>query len=116
MTEKQRKFLSRQRRVRAQIAASGKPRLSVYRSNVYIYAQVIDDVQGKTLVAAGERELKTSGKQMTKTDKAHLVGELLAKKALDKKITTVVFDRSGYKYHGRVKALADGARKGGLKF
>ncbi len=90
-----------------------RPRLSVFRSHRVIYAQVIDDEKGKTLVAANEKEMKAKG---TKIEKAALVGEALAKKALVKKIKTVVFDRGHYQYHGRVKALAEGARKGGLKF
>lgn len=100
------------------------PRLSVFRSNKYIFAQVIDDRVGKTLVAASEKELgkaprsgiPQSSKKMTKTERAKKVGYLLAKKSKSKKIDKVVFDRGSFKYHGRVKALAQGAREGGLEF
>ncbi len=91
-----------------------RPRLAVFRSNRYIYAQLIDDVAGSTLAAASSRESGvTSGKPV---DTAAKVGELLAERATAKKIKKVVFDRGGYQYHGRVAALADGARKGGLTF
>lgn len=90
------------------------PRLSVFRSNVSIYAQIIDDSQGKTLVSVNEKEL--SVKEGTRTVKAESMGELIAKKALDQKIKQVVFDKGGYRYHGRVKSFAEGARKGGLQF
>lgn len=106
----------RHKRVRAKILGTKeRPRLSVFRSNKYIYAQLIDDKTGKKIIFANETELKEKNKA-TKTEKAHCLGELLAKKAMDNKIKKVVFDRGGYKYHGRVKALADGARKGGLHF
>lgn len=90
-----------------------RPRLSVYRSNKQIYAQVIDDVHGKTLVAASSKNLTD---KMTNIEKSVLVGKALAEKALQAGISAVVFDRNGYLYHGRVKGLADGAREGGLKF
>lgn len=93
-----------------------RPRLAVFRSNKYIYAQIIDDSKGKTLVAASEATLKWPKKKLTKIERAFMVGEVLASQALKKKIKTVVFDRRKYRYHGRVKALAEGARKGGLKF
>ena len=88
-----------------------RPRLCVFRSNKQIYAQVIDDVAGNTLVSASSKGI-TEG---TKTEIAAKVGEAVAKKALEAGINTVVFDRNGFLYHGRVKSLADGARKGGLK-
>lgn len=93
-------------------------RLAVFRSNKSIYSQIIDDSQAKTLVAASEKDLdkKTLKNKITKTEKANLVGKILAKKALDKKIKQVFFDRRHYRYHGRVKALAQGAREGGLQF
>ncbi|MGB9911408.1 MAG: 50S ribosomal protein L18 [Microgenomates group bacterium] len=92
-------------------------RLAVHRSNKYIYAQIIDDEKGETLVAASDlADLKKLGKKLTKTQKAREVGKILAKKALAKKIEKVFFDRRRYKYHGRVKALAEGAREGGLNF
>ena len=89
-----------------------RPRLSVFRSNKQIYAQVINDLTGNTLVAASSLGMEA----MPKKEQAAKVGELVAKKALDAGITQVVFDRNGYLYHGRVKELADGARKGGLNF
>ena len=112
------KHIRRKRRVRAKIAGAKKrPRLSVFRSNKYIYTQLVDDVAGVTLLGASDKNLaKTKQDRLTKTQKAVLVGEELARKAKAKKISTVVFDRGGYKYHGRVKAFAEGARKGGLKF
>ncbi|MBQ0008242.1 MAG: 50S ribosomal protein L18 [bacterium] len=90
-----------------------KPRLSVFRSNAQIYAQIIDDVAGKTLVAANSLGIK---EKMTKTEVAAKVGEAVAKKALEAGINNVVFDRNGFLYHGRVKQLADAARSAGLKF
>ncbi|HYM65368.1 MAG TPA: 50S ribosomal protein L18 [Candidatus Sulfotelmatobacter sp.] len=94
---------------------SEKPRLSVYRSNRFIYAQIIDDVSGKTILGVSEKNLSVK-ERVKKSDKSKELGLLLAKKALDKKIKEVVFDRGSYKYHGRVKQLAEGAREGGLKF
>jgi len=93
-----------------------RPRLSVFRSNKAIYAQIIDDQKGKTLVAASSFNLNQEEQKLTKNEKAFKVGQILAQKALKAKIKKVVFDRRAYKYHGRVKALADGARKGGLQF
>jgi large subunit ribosomal protein L18 len=92
-----------------------RPRLSVFRSNKEIYAQIIDDVKGVTLMAASSRE-KGFEKSGTKSEIAQKVGKLLAERATAAGINTVVFDRNGYLYHGRVKSLADGAREGGLKF
>jgi len=101
-------------RTRARVYGTrSRPRLSVNRSNKHINLQLIDDESGKTLVAASTRELKNS--KNTKTDQALAAGELLGKKAKDAKITSATFDRRFYKYHGRVKAVADGARKAGLK-
>ncbi len=94
-----------------------KPRMSVYRSNKDIYVQLVDDVQGKTLIAASSKEKEIADKKsITKTEQAKLVGELIAKKAIENGISQVVFDRNGYLYHGRVKSLADAAREKGLKF
>lgn len=90
-----------------------KPRLSVFRSNIYTYAQLIDDLNRKTLVSASTHELKKE--KGSKTRGAESLGELIAKKALENKISTAVFNRGNYAYHGRVKAVAEGARKGGLK-
>ena len=94
---------------------SERPRLSIFRSNRDIYVQVIDDLSGNTLVAASSREKGVASKG-TKIEKSKSVGVELAKRAIEKGVTQVVFDRGGYLYHGRVKALADGAREGGLKF
>ena len=96
-----------------------KPRLAVYRSLNNIYAQLIDDSSGKTIVAVSSlsKDLQEDLKSAKgKIDKSKIVGNFLAKKALEKNVKKVVFDRSGYKYHGRVKAIADGAREGGLDF
>ena len=92
-----------------------RPRLAVFRSNKAIYAQIIDDQQAKTLTAADSTQVEEK-KEMTKKEKAAIVGRMLAEKAVKLGIKKVVFDRRKYQYHGRVKALADGARKGGLEF
>ena len=106
--------LLRKARVRKVVSGSeARPRLAVFRSATHIYAQLIDDKTGRTLVAASSKELKDKA---GKTDKSLAVGKLIAGKAKDKGITSVVFDRGGNRYQGRVKALADGAREGGLKF
>ncbi len=105
----------RKNRVRAKIkGASDRPRLSVFRSNRGFYLQIIDDSKGVTLVSAHSRELKS--KESNNLKQAKELGELLAKKALEKKIKKVVFDKSAYRYHGRVKAIADAAREAGLEF
>jgi large subunit ribosomal protein L18 len=93
-----------------------RPRLSVYRSLNHIYAQVIDDIAGKTLVAASTLSPELEDGKGMKKDLAKQVGELLARKCAEKKIAAVVFDRNGFMYHGRIAAVAEGARKGGLKF
>jgi large subunit ribosomal protein L18 len=93
-----------------------RPRLCIFRSNKEVYAQIIDDVSGKTLVAASSMEKALKNFKGTKTEKSIAVGKLIAEKALQKGISAVVFDRNGYLYHGRVKALADAAREAGLKF
>ena len=108
--------LRRHKRVRAKIAGTPeRPRLNVFRSASNIYAQIIDDVAGKTLVSASslEKSFECDG---TKTDAAKKVGMILAERAKAAGIETVVFDRGGYVYHGRVQALAEGAREGGLQF
>lgn len=109
-----RKKQKRIKRVRAKILhKSALPRLSVFRSNKYIYAQIIDDQTGKTLVVASSlKEKKTKDYMSLSKD----IGKKLAEEALKQKITHVVFDRGSYKYHGKIKALAEGAREGGLKF
>lgn len=95
-----------------------RPRLAVFRSELHIYAQIIDDVKGHTLVAAStvEKDIASSLKATSNIEAAKAVGEVIAKKAVAKGINEVVFDRGGFLYHGRVKALADAAREGGLKF
>jgi len=95
--------------------ANGRPRLSVFRSSKHIYAQIIDDVQGVTLAAASSVEDGFGGKGGN-VDGASTVGKLVAQRAAEKGVKDVVFDRGGYIYHGRIKALADGAREGGLNF
>ena len=109
----------RQRRIRAKISGTSDiPRLRVTRSNNHIYAQVIDDIAGRTLISASslDAEFKQQSKKGSTVEGAGLVGELVGKRAKDAQIEKVVFDRGGYIYHGRVKALADGAREAGLKF
>lgn len=112
---KEEKRKKRHRSIRAKVAGTKeKPRLSVFRSAKHIYAQLIDDSQGKTMVSASDEEIK--GAIKGKIGLAKEVGKLIAKKAAEKKISKIVFDRGGFKYHGRVKALAEGAREGGLQF
>ena len=111
--------IARHSRVRRNVSGTAeRPRLAIFRSLNHIYAQVIDDVEGVTLAAAGstETDVRTEANGKAKADVSALVGTLVAKRAADKGIDSVVFDRGGYKYHGRVKALADAARKGGLSF
>jgi large subunit ribosomal protein L18 len=118
------RYLSPMERRRARVrravkaAAGTRPRLSVYRSSKHIYAQVIDDVKGQTLAAASsmEKTLRDGGKTGANVDAAKTVGKLLAARAVGKGVKEVVFDRGRYLYHGRVKALADAAREGGLSF
>ena len=93
-----------------------RPRLSVFRSNKEIYAQIVDDVTGKTIAAASSRDKDISGTKGNKTEIATLVGKAIAEKAIKAGVETISFDRGGYLYHGRVKSLADGAREAGLKF
>ena len=108
--------IRRHARVRGKISGTAEcPRLDVFRSNSNIYAQLIDDVKGVTLVSASSNE-KDFGEDKGNKVGARKVGQLIAKRAADKNITEVVFDRGGYIYHGRVKELAAGAREGGLKF
>ncbi len=118
----------RRGRVRAKVSGTNKcPRLSVFRSNKGMYLQLIDDEKNKTLVSVHDKEIKSSFTNAMEDKKAtedrgkkvaisFELGKLIAKKALDKKIKKVIFDRGGYKYHGRIKAVADGAREGGLRF
>lgn len=113
-------FERRKQRARVKIkkVSTARPRLSVFRSNQHIYAQVIDDVKGTTLVAAStsEKELRESLKNGSNLEAAAAVGKLVAERAKAAGVATVVFDRGGYLYHGRVKALAEAAREGGLEF
>lgn len=109
----------RKKRIRSKIFGDPKrPRLAVYKSNTNIYAQVVNDIEGKTLVSAStlDKNLKSKLKAGSKVEAAKQVGALVAEKALAKSIKEVVFDRSGFLFHGRVKALADAAREKGLKF
>ncbi|SFG99304.1 50S ribosomal protein L18 [Methylobacterium gossipiicola] len=113
-------LVRRKARVRRALraAANGRPRLSVFRSSKQIYVQVIDDAQGKTLAAASslDKDLRTGLKTGADVSAAQAVGKLVAERAKAAGVTQVIFDRSGYLYHGRVKALADAAREGGLEF
>jgi len=112
--QKRDKRIIRRSRVRSRVSGTDtRPRLSVFRANANIYAQVIDDNSGKTIAAASSLEIKTKAK---KSDIAKEVGKSIAAKALVKNIKAVKFDRGGFAYHGRVKALAEGAREGGLEF
>lgn len=109
----------RQRRVRMNLSGTPeRPRLNVYRSLSHIYAQVIDDVNGHTLASAStlDRKVVSQLAGKTKVEQAKIVGKVVAERASDAGVTEVVFDRAGFLYHGRVKALAEGAREGGLKF
>ena len=116
MQLKQEKRYRRHRRVRAKVKGTKKcPRLSVFRSNQHISVQLINDNKRETLVSFDDLKIKKK-KGLTKMQLAKEVGRLIAKKALEKKIKKVVFDRGGYKYHGRIKAVAEGAREEGLKF
>lgn len=115
--KKKNKGLRRKIRSRYKISkSSDRPRLSVYRSNKHIYGQIVDVRTGNILAGVSSSVIKTKDKEKGKIDISFKAGEALAVKAKKKNIIEVVFDRSGYKYHGRIKALAEGARKGGLKF
>ncbi len=114
---KEKRTLATRRAARARARTRGsseRPRLSVFRSSKHIYAQIINDLTGKTLAAADDTALKTVGKKPVEI--AHAVGLAIAEKAKSVGITSVVFDRGAYRYHGRVAAIADGAREGGLNF
>jgi large subunit ribosomal protein L18 len=114
------KLIKRQKiryRIRKKVAGTAtKPRLSIFRSNAEIYAQLIDDTTGQTLAAASSREKDITAQTAPKVEKARMVGASIARKAVALGLTTCVFDRGGNLYHGRVKAIADGAREGGLQF
>ena len=117
LTKLERRYRIRMR-IRKNISGTAeKPRLAVFRSNKQIYVQVVDDLKGATLLSASSKEKEVAGEMgIKKTEQAKVVGKILAAKCKEKGIESVVFDRSGYKYHGRVKSLADAAREGGLKF
>ena len=103
-------------RIRKRLSGSAeRPRMSVYRSNKQIYVQLVDDISGQTLVSASSKEKEIASQKVNKIDQAKLVGKRIAEIAKEKGIKTVVFDRNGYLYHGRVKNLADAARESGLK-
>ena len=122
MLEKQEKRKRRHKKIRTEIRGTAEiPRLCVFKSLNHIYAQVINDDKAQTLFSVSDEEIskKTSSKNKKysgKSEKAYEVGKLTAEKAAEKKIKKIVFDRAGYKYHGRIKALAEGAREGGLQF
>ena len=114
MTDKLKRRLKIKAHIRNTVSGTAeRPRLTVFRSNAQIYAQIIDDKQGKTLAAASSLSIK---EKVTKKEQAAKVGEMIAQKAQEVGISIVVFDRNGFLYHGRVKELADAARNGGLKF
>lgn len=115
MLKKQEKRQRRHKKIRARMFGTAKaPRLNVFKSAKHIYAQLINDENGKTVASVSDVKLKKT--KATKTDKAKEIGKLIAEKAKGLKVEKVVFDRGGYKYHGRIKAVAEGAREGGLKF
>ncbi len=116
LTKRERRLRIKSRIKKTVTGTPEQPRLAVFRSNNEIYAQVIDDVNGKTLVAASSRDKGIAGTAGNKTEIAALVGKSVAEKAVAAGIGKIAFDRGGSLYHGRVKSLADGARKGGLKF
>ncbi len=120
MAKTSKKILRRnkiRKRIKGKIrGTTERPRLSIYRSNKQIYAQIIDDERGETLISCSSRIKEVNSQPVSKSEKSIAVGKELATKAKEKGIESVVFDRGGYKYHGRVKALAEGAREGGLKF
>ena len=123
ITSSKEKRAQRHKRVRRQVKGTGvRPRFSVFRSNKYVWAQLIDDETGRTIVAANSRDLTTKqparpkGRAGGRTAAAAEVGEKIASLAGAKKIVMVVFDRGGYRYHGSIQAIAEGARRGGLKF
>lgn len=115
--ERENNRLRRKRRIRQKVTGTPRrPRLTVFKSNKHTYAQIIDDYQGHTLVAASTVADDIGGDEMTKTEEAREVGELAAERATEEGIDQVVFDRNGFIYHGRLAAVADGARDGGLDF
>jgi large subunit ribosomal protein L18 len=116
LTKNQKRLRIKSRIRKVVSGTEARPRLAVFRSNKEIYAQIVDDVSGKTIIAASSRDKDLSTAKGTKTEIAALVGKSLAEKALKAGVEAIAFDRGGYQYHGRVKSLAEGAREGGLKF
>ncbi|MEJ6792658.1 MAG: 50S ribosomal protein L18 [Lacinutrix sp.] len=116
LTKNQRRLRIKSRIRKAVSGTDARPRLAVFRSNKEIYAQLVDDVSGKTLAAASSRDKDISSAKGNKTEVATLVGKAVAEKAIKAGVDTIAFDRGGYLYHGRVKSLAEGAREAGLKF
>lgn len=116
LTKNERRIRIKNRVRKIVSGTEARPRLSVFRSNKEIYAQIVDDVTGKTISAASSRDKDISSAKGTKTEVATLVGKAVAEKALKAGVETISFDRGGYLYHGRVKSLAEGAREAGLKF
>ncbi|WAC03564.1 50S ribosomal protein L18 [Lacinutrix neustonica] len=116
LTKNERRLRIKSRIRKVVYGTEARPRLAVYRSNKEIYAQVVDDVTGKTLAAASSRDKDISSAKGNKSELATLVGKSVAEKAIKAGISTIAFDRGGYLYHGRVKSLAEGAREAGLKF
>lgn len=116
LTKRERRSRIKQR-IRSRLSGTTEiPRMSVYRSNKQIYAQIVNDETGKTILSASSKEKEIADQKVNKIDQAKLVGKSIAGKAKDKGIETVVFDRNGFLYHGRIKSLADAARENGLKF
>jgi large subunit ribosomal protein L18 len=114
---KDKKFLKRKKAVRSKITGTKiRPRMSIFRSNKQLFVQLIDDFSGVTLAALASKSVDKKEDKKNKVERAYLMGVKIAEMATKKKISKIVFDRGGYKYHGRIKALADGARKGGLDF
>ncbi|MFO8009749.1 MAG: 50S ribosomal protein L18 [Dehalococcoidia bacterium] len=117
IAQKRNRRKARHERVRSRVSGTEtKPRLCVFRSLKHIYAQLIDDVSRRTIISVSSLNPEVKGRKISKSEEAKLIGEVLGKKALDQGISELVFDRGGYKYHGRVKALAEGCREKGLKF
>ena len=116
LTKQQRRYRIKKRIRKVVSGTAERPRLNVFRSNKQIYAQLIDDLSGKTLMAVSSLNKDFAGAEGTKVEMAEKIGKAIAAKAIASGITAVVFDRNGYLYHGRVKQLADAAREGGLKF
>lgn len=116
LTKNQKRLRIKSRIRKVVSGTEARPRLAVFRSNKEIYAQVVDDVTGKTISAASSRDKDIDSAKGTKSEIATLVGKSVAEKALKAGVDTISFDRGGYQYHGRVKSLAEGAREGGLKF